>query len=92
MIEVRLFDDLGAVEADAGAALGRAAQASLYDRLDWFRLNERHGVARGRPIVARAREGAAACWLFLRRRGAARVDPMAAGTRSPSRRSSPGAR
>lgn len=69
MIEVRLFDTLDAVEGDAAHALDRAAQASLYDRLDWFRLNERHGVAPGVPIVARARQGEATAWLFLAGQG-----------------------
>ena len=68
-IDVRLFDHLDAVAADAGNALDRAAQASLYDRIEWFRLNAVHGVARGRPIVARARGGDGACWLFLSAEG-----------------------
>ncbi|WP_156680962.1 GNAT family N-acetyltransferase [Sphingomonas profundi] len=65
MIEVRLFDDLDAVGADAARALDRAGQPSLYDRLDWFRLNAAHGVGGGRPLVARARQSEAAAWLFL---------------------------
>jgi hypothetical protein len=65
MIDVRLFNDLDAVAADAGSALERGSQGSLYDRLDWFRLNLRHGVAHGRAIVARARDEDATCWLFL---------------------------
>lgn len=64
MIDVRLFDDLAAVEADAAHALDRDAQPSLYDRIDWFRLNARHNVA-GKPLVARARHGAVSAWLFL---------------------------
>ncbi|MEA3029969.1 MAG: hypothetical protein QOG13_1294, partial [Sphingomonadales bacterium] len=37
-VNIALYDDLDAVAADAGGALDRAAQPSLFGRLDWFRL------------------------------------------------------
>lgn len=61
--EVELFDDLGAVAADAGGALDRPA--SLFERLDWFRLVEAHCPPPGRTLVARARDGERSAWLFL---------------------------
>lgn len=61
--EVELFDDLDAVAADAGGLLDR--RASLFDRLGWFRLVEAHCPPPGRPLVARARDGERAAWLFL---------------------------
>ena len=62
--EVRLFDDLDAAARDAGAALTRAAQPWLFDRLDWFRLVQEH-TPEGEPLVIRVRNGVARCWLFL---------------------------
>lgn len=63
--EVQLFDDLDAVAADAAGALDRRAQAVLFDRLDWFRLTLAHCPPPGRLLVAQARDGATAAWLFL---------------------------
>ncbi len=63
--EVKRFDDLDAVERDAGGALGREAQPSLFERIDWFRLVERHSPPPGRTLVLRARDEADQAWLFL---------------------------
>jgi hypothetical protein len=66
--EVKLFDSLDAVAADAGGALDRTP--SLFDRLGWFRLVDAHCPPPGRPLVARARDGeGAAAWLFLAEQG-----------------------
>lgn len=64
-VEVELFDDLDAAAADAGDALGRAAQASLFDRIGWYRLLAAHGPLPGKPIVARARHMSERAWMFL---------------------------
>ena len=64
-IEVELFDDLDAVARDAGGALDRPAQMSLFDRLDWFRLTLAHCPPPGEPLIARAADGDRRCWLFL---------------------------
>lgn len=61
--EVELFDGLEKAAADAGGALDRFP--SLFDRLGWFRLIEAHCPPPGRPLVARARDGDRAAWLFL---------------------------
>jgi hypothetical protein len=63
-VDVKLFEDLEAVAADAPGALDD--RPSLFERLDWFRLVEAHCPPPGRPLVARARSGdGKAAWLFL---------------------------
>jgi CelD/BcsL family acetyltransferase involved in cellulose biosynthesis len=64
-VEVELFDDLDAVERDAAGALGRAARASLFERLAWFRLIERHTPPAGRLLALRAQAMGAKAWMFL---------------------------
>ncbi|QIG80693.1 GNAT family N-acetyltransferase [Stakelama tenebrarum] len=68
-VDVKLFDDLDAVAADAGGALDRAAQPRIYNRIDWFRRVAALCPIDGRPLIARARDGDAAAWLFLARKG-----------------------
>lgn len=68
-VEVELFETLAAARADAAGALDRAAQPSLFARLDWFRLLEDHVALPGTPLIVRARRGDQAAWLFLRRQG-----------------------
>lgn len=63
-----LFDNLEAVERDAGPALDRRSQRSIFDRLEWFRLAARH-MPEGAPLVIKGRRGSAQCWIFLSRRG-----------------------
>jgi len=73
-VEVELFDDLDAVARDADGALDRGATASLFERLDWYRLTLAHCPPPGRLLVARAAQGTARAWLFLmldRRRASA---------------------
>jgi hypothetical protein len=65
--EVELFDSLEAVAADAAGALDRPP--SLFDRLGWFQLIQAHCPPPGRPLVARARDGERAAWLFLAEKG-----------------------
>jgi hypothetical protein len=62
---VELFDDLDAAERDSGGALGRASQASLYDRIQWYRLLADHCALPGKPIVARAKHMQRRAWMFL---------------------------
>jgi CelD/BcsL family acetyltransferase involved in cellulose biosynthesis len=64
-VNIALFEDLDTVAADAGGALDRAAQPSLFSRLDWFRLINEHCPPKGKLAVMRARDGARAAWLFL---------------------------
>ncbi len=64
-VNIALFENLDAVAADAAGALDRGAQPSLFARLDWFRLLQRHCPPPGRLLVVRAREAARSAWLFL---------------------------
>jgi CelD/BcsL family acetyltransferase involved in cellulose biosynthesis len=66
--DVAIFHHLDEAERDAGGRLGRSAQRSFFDRMDWFRLVDRY-TPEGRPLVIRARNGEATCWLFLSVRG-----------------------
>ena len=52
-VNIALFDDLDAVAADAAGALDRAAQPSLFARLDWFRLIHDHCPPEGKLAVLR---------------------------------------
>jgi hypothetical protein len=64
-VNIAVFDGIEAVAKDAAGALDRAAQPSLFSRLDWFRLIHQHCPPRGKLNVLRAREGARTAWLFL---------------------------
>ena len=65
-IEVKSFDDIEAVAADADGALDRAAQRHLHDRLEWFRLAEAYRPSQGRARIWRADDGEGGrAWLFL---------------------------
>ncbi|MEG3181025.1 GNAT family N-acetyltransferase [Sphingomonas sp. LT1P40] len=65
-IEIRILDSLSALASDAGTALDRATQPSLYDRLDWLRLTQAHLWSDAPTVVATARLGHDAVWLPLR--------------------------
>lgn len=73
---VEWFDDLDAVAADAGDALDRLAQPSLFDRLSWFRLTHRHICPDARLAIARARHESASAWLFLIEAGGRSAAPL----------------
>ncbi|HEX8192482.1 MAG TPA: GNAT family N-acetyltransferase [Allosphingosinicella sp.] len=64
-VEVELFDDLAAAETDAAGALDRDRQASIYDRLSWYRLLAAHVGLPGKPIVARAAHMGRRAWAFF---------------------------
>ena len=66
---MELFDDLDDVERDAAGALDRSARGSIFERLDWFRLIERHCPPPGKLLVIRAQEGDCRAWLFLKVEG-----------------------
>lgn len=61
------FDDLDAAARAARGALDRAAQPSLFDRLDWFRDTWAHCPPGERPLIARVVSEGAQAWLFLAR-------------------------
>jgi hypothetical protein len=70
-VNIEWFEGLDEAAADAAGALDREAQPSLFSRLDWFRLLDAHVPLPGTPLIARARQGDQAAWLFLRREGRA---------------------
>ncbi len=60
-VNIAFFEDLDAVAADAAGALDRDARASLFERLDWFRLIAAYCPPPGKLLVVRAGDA----WLFL---------------------------
>lgn len=77
-VNVKLFDSLADVAIDAGGALDRAQQPSLYNRIDWFERTADHcGSADKPPLIARAQRGDAAAWLFLCRTGKRHAEALA---------------
>lgn len=68
-VDVKLFDDLDAVERAAGPALSRQARPSLFERLDWYRLVNDHTPPDGRLVAIETRNGEAGAWLFLAKDG-----------------------
>jgi hypothetical protein len=76
-VNVKLFDSLTDVAVDAGDALDRIQQPSLYDRLSWFEMTARHIDGTDEPLVARATRGNARAWLFLQRSGKRTAEALA---------------
>jgi hypothetical protein len=64
-VEVKLFDSLDDVANAADDALGRGEQARIYDRLSWYQMTQEHCAPEERPLIASAKNGVAAAWLFL---------------------------
>ncbi|WP_254447586.1 GNAT family N-acetyltransferase [Sphingomonas sp. ID1715] len=65
------FDSMRAVELAARGRLSTAAEP--FARLDWFKRVWAHAAPGERPLIARARAGAAEAWLFLARTRPARA-------------------
>jgi hypothetical protein len=63
--KVEIFGELDAVADDAMGALDRPAQASLFDRIGWYRMVAEHCPPPGRMLVLRASQGISRAWLFL---------------------------
>ena len=64
-VKGEIFRNLDEVTASARGTLDRADQASLFDRIEWFRCTLAHAPPAGQPLVARARAEGSDCWLFL---------------------------
>lgn len=64
-IKGETFRSLDEAEAAARGTLDRAAQTSLFDRIDWFRRTLRFAAPEGHPLFIRARTEGSDCWLFL---------------------------
>ncbi len=64
-VKGEIFRDLADVEGVAKDSLSRAAQPSLFDRLDWMRRTATMCRPADRPLVVRARAEGCDAWLFL---------------------------
>jgi hypothetical protein len=68
-VAVKLFDDLDDVAREAGDALSRASQPSLFDRIEWLRLVAAHTPPEGQLLAVQAKNNVASAWLFLAKEG-----------------------
>lgn len=57
--------NFASVRETARGGLDRAAQPSLFDRIDWLEKLHAHCFADRRPLIVRARAEGAEAWLFL---------------------------
>jgi Acetyltransferase (GNAT) domain len=64
-VKGEIFRNLHEVTASARGELDRAAQPSLFNRLDWFRRTLDLAPQHGEPLIVRARAEGSDCWLFL---------------------------
>jgi len=75
-VNVKLFDSLADVAADAGDALDRSRQQQLYDRMAWFERTAKY-CGSGETLVARAAKGEEKAWLFLSKTGKCKAEALA---------------
>ena len=61
-VNVKLFDSLADVAADAGDALSRRAQPCLFQRFEWFAATDEYCSDGRNPFVIRVKDGDAAAW------------------------------
>ena len=64
-VNIEVLSDFAAVERDAAGALDRSNRASLFDRLEYYRLLADHCPPPGTPVVLAGRNGGRRAWLFL---------------------------
>lgn len=64
--DARIFDSLQLLSLDAGDALSRADQSSLYDRLDWLDLTRTQLWPDTPLAIAAIRSGGDSLWLPIR--------------------------
>jgi Acetyltransferase (GNAT) domain len=70
-VKGEIFRNLDDAEASARGELDRYVQASLFDRIEWFRRTLRFVPPSGQPLIIRARTEGSDCWLFLMQDGGA---------------------
>ena len=64
-VKGEIFRNLHEVTASARSELDRAAQPSLFNRLEWFQRTLELAPQPGEPLIVRARADGSDCWLFL---------------------------
>ena len=64
-VKGEIFRNLDEAAASARGELDRAAQRSLFNRIDWFRRTYAYASPSGHPLIVRARAEGSDCWLFL---------------------------
>ena len=68
-VKGEIFRNLDEITTSARGELDRAAQRSLFDRIEWFRRTDQMAWRGGTPLVVRARAEGSDCWLFLNESG-----------------------
>jgi Acetyltransferase (GNAT) domain len=68
-VKGEIFRNLHDVTASARGELDRAAQPSLFNRLEWFRRTLDLAPQPDEPLIVRARADGSDCWLFLMQDG-----------------------
>jgi len=76
-VKGEIFRDLDAITSIEREGLGREAQPSLFDRIEWFRRTWTHRTPGDRPLIVRARTAGSDAWLFLTELGAGRAVGLA---------------
>lgn len=64
-VKGEIFRNLDEATASARGELDRAAQQSLFYRIEWFRRTDQLASPGGIPLITRARADGSDCWLFL---------------------------
>ena len=67
-VKGEIFRNLDEATASARGELDRAAQPSLFNRIEWFQRTFVHAAPLGQPLIVRARAEGSDCWLFLMER------------------------
>ena len=60
-------DNFQSVQATAGEKLSRAAQKSLFDRLEWLKHLHELCLAENEPVIVHSENNGAEVWMFLMR-------------------------
>ena len=68
-VKGEIFRNLHEVTTSARGELDRAAQPSLFNRLEWFQRTAQLAPQPGEPLIVRARADGSDCWLFLTKNG-----------------------
>ena len=68
-VKGEIFRNLDEATASARGELDRAAQPSLFNRIEWFHSTYVHSAPLGQPLIVRARAEGSDCWLFFVERG-----------------------
>jgi len=76
-VKGEIFRNLADAQISASGPLGRHAQASMFNRFDWFARTMAHCPPAPDPLIARARADNCDAWLFLAEDGRGKARALA---------------